>query len=51
MTDAWLFVRCLFWVSLVTGLIFAPIAIFVGSRYFAKKENSHVVSETLDRWN
>ena len=39
MTDAWLFVRCLFWVSLFTGLIFAPIVIVVGSWYFAKKEN------------
>jgi hypothetical protein len=28
-TDAWLFVRCLFWVGLFTGLIFAPLVCWV----------------------
>jgi protein-S-isoprenylcysteine O-methyltransferase Ste14 len=51
MSDVWLYVRCLFWVGCLTGLIFAPIVVWVGSRYFAKKENRHVVSETIDRWN
>jgi hypothetical protein len=39
MTDAWLFARCIFWVSLFTGLIFAPL-LFAVVRHFTKKEKT-----------
>ena len=43
MADGWLYVRCLFKVGLLTGLIFAPIVVWIGSRYFDKKENQYVI--------
>jgi len=39
MTDAWLFAQCIFWVSVFTGLIFAPAVWAVVHHFTKEKEN------------